>query len=209
MNTVSDHNQLPSFWRHPLKRLYGWVLSWAESRWSGWALFGLAFCESSFFPVPPDVLLIALGISIPKKAFRYALICTVGSLLGAGLGYLLGWAFYETIGIYIVDFYHLENSFAKVSMWYNQNALLALIIAGFTPIPYKIFTIAAGLCRISIPLFILGSIIGRAGRFFLVGLLIYWFGAPIKKFIDRYLNLLTILFVLLIILGFIIIKWVI
>lgn len=198
---------LPSFWRHPLRYLYLWVLSWAESRWSAWALFVLAFCESSFFPVPPDVLLIALSTSIPKKAFRYALICTIGSLLGAVLGYLIGWAFYETVGVRIVRFYHFETYFEQVRNYYNQNVFLAVLTAAFTPIPYKVFTIAGGVFRANIPLFALGSIIGRAGRFFLVGFLIYCFGVPIKKFIDKYFNLLTIIFILLIILGFVVIKW--
>jgi len=199
---------MPSFWRHPIRYLYLWVLSWARSPWSGWGLFGLAFAESSFFPIPPDVLLIALGISIPKKAFKYALICTLGSLLGAGLGYLLGWAFYEAVGQSIIGFYGLESGFARVQDLYNQNAWLALIIAGFTPIPYKVFTLAAGVCRISLPVFFLASAIGRAGRFFLVGALIYLFGARIKTFIDKYFNLLTIIFTVLFILGFIVIKWV-
>lgn len=195
------------FWRQPIRWLYEWVLSWAKSPFGAWALFILAFAESSFFPIPPDILLIALGISIPIKSFRYALICSVGSLLGGCFGYFIGVQLYETIGQPIIDFYQIQESFHKVQALYVDNVFISVSIAGFTPIPYKVFTIAAGVCRVDFLIFILASGLSRSARFFLVSTLVFFYGAQAKTFIDKYFNLLTILFVLLLILGFVILKW--
>lgn len=195
------------FWRHPIRWLYQWVLSWAKSPFGAWALFALAFAEASFFPIPPDVLLIGLGISIPTKSFRYALICSIGSLLGGCLGYFIGIQLYEIIGKPIIDFYQIQASSQRVQSLYAENVFLAVSIAGFTPIPYKVFTIAAGVCQVNFPLFILASALSRSARFFLVSFLIFLWGARVKTFIDKYFNLLTILFVLLLILGFVVLKW--
>ena len=191
---------------NPLKRLYNWVLSWAESPWGAWALFALAIAESSFFPIPPDILLIALGLSIPAKSFRYALICSVGSVLGGVIGYYIGYGLYETVGSYVVNLYNLQDAFDKIKLMYQDNAFMAVAIAGFTPIPYKVFTIAAGVCRINLGVFILASVLSRSARFFIVATIIRFGGAPAKKFIDRYFNLLTIIFVALLIAGFLLIK---
>lgn len=187
---------------NPLRKLYAWVLSWAESPFSTWALFFLAFVESSFFPVPPDVLLIALAISIPTQSFKYALICSVGSIAGGCFGYLIGWGFYEAIGRYIIKFYGIEPAFQKVATLYQDNTFLTVLIAGFTPIPYKVFTIAGGFCQVNFLVFLFASSISRSARFFLVATLLYFFGPKAKIFIDRYFNLLTILFAALIIIGF-------
>ena len=191
---------------NPLKRLYNWVLSWAASPWGAWALFVLAVAESSFFPIPPDILLIALGLSIPAKSFRYALICSVGSVLGGVIGYYIGYGLYETVGSYVVNLYNLQDAFDKIKLMYQDNAFMAVAIAGFTPIPYKVFTIAAGVCRINLGVFILASVLSRSARFFIVATIIRFGGAPAKKFIDRYFNLLTIIFVALLIAGFLLIK---
>ena len=194
---------------NPLKRLYNWVLSWAKSPWGAWALFVLAVAESSFFPIPPDILLIALGLSIPAKSFRYALICSVGSVLGGVIGYYIGYGLYETVGSYVVNLYNLQDAFDKIKLMYQDNAFMAVAIAGFTPIPYKVFTIAAGVCRINLGVFILASVLSRSARFFIVATIIRFGGAPAKKFIDRYFNLLTIIFVVLLIAGFLLVKlWV-
>jgi membrane protein YqaA with SNARE-associated domain len=189
-----------------LKRLYNWVLSWANSPWGAWALFVLAIAESSFFPVPPDVLLIALGLSIPAKSFRYAFICSVGSVLGGVLGYYIGYGLYETVGSYVVNLYNLQDEFGKISLMYQDNAFMAVAIAGFTPIPYKVFTIAAGVCRVNLGVFIIASVLSRSARFFIVAAIIRFGGEPAKRFIDRYFNLLTIIFVILLIAGFLLIK---
>jgi len=190
-----------------LRRLYSWVLHWAETPYGSWALFLLALSESSFFPVPPDVLLIALAVSISKKSFKYALICTAGSLIGGCLGYLIGWQFMITVGEKIIQFYGLTHKMQYIKDLYMQYDAWAIGIAGFTPIPYKVFTISAGAFDINFTVFIIASAISRAARFFLVAWLIYLFGPKIKTFIDKYFNILAITFVVLLVAGFVIIKF--
>jgi membrane protein YqaA with SNARE-associated domain len=189
------------------KRLYDWVLHWAETPYAMPALFLLAFCESSFFPVPPDVLLIALAISIPKRSFRYALACSVASVLGGALGYLIGLKFMELIGIPILEFYGYMDQFIRLKELFQAYDFWVVGMAGFTPIPYKVFTIASGACTIDFLRFMLASFVSRSARFFLVATLIYFFGEPIKGFIDKYFNLLSVLFFVLIVLGFVVIKY--
>jgi len=190
-----------------MRRLYHWVLRWAETPYGVSALFAIAFIESSFFPIPPDVLLIALSFSLPKKAFRYAAICTAGSVLGGMFGWLIGLKFYDTVGIRIIAALHYEKEFALVQSYYAKNAFLYILLAAFTPIPYKVFTIGAGVCHIPLPVLILSSILGRAGRFFMVSASIYFFGPRIKPFIEKYLNWATALLALLAILGFLAIRF--
>jgi membrane protein YqaA with SNARE-associated domain len=190
-----------------IKKLYDWVLHWAETPYAIPALFILSFTESSFFPVPPDVLLIALAISIPKKSFKYALICTAGSILGGMLGYLIGLKLIDTIGMPILNFYGATDKYEYIQALYMKYDAWAVGVAGFTPIPYKVFTIAAGAFKIDFPVFVLASLVGRAGRFFLVAGIIYLFGPTIKDFIDRYFNLLCFAFMVLLIGGFILIKY--
>ena len=190
-----------------LRKLYDWVLHWAETPYGSWALFILAFAESSFFPVPPDVLLIALAISIPAKAFRYALICSAGSVLGGIAGYVIGYQFMDLIGFRILNFYGLMEKYDIISDLYGRYNAWAVGIAGFTPVPYKVFTISAGAFKINFPVFLMASVVSRSARFFLVGWLIYKFGAGIRSFIDRYFNILAVVFTILLIGGFILIKW--
>jgi membrane protein YqaA with SNARE-associated domain len=188
------------------RRTYEWVLHWAYTPYGPIALFILALAESSFFPVPPDVLLIALAIGAPSKSFRFALICTIGSVLGGMIGYYIGMLFFEMIGIKILDFYGILDKFVMVKEMYLKYDVWFIGIAGFTPIPYKVFTIAAGTFGMNFPLFISISALSRGARFFIVSALIWKFGEEIKNFIDKYFNFLSILFVVLIILGFILIK---
>jgi membrane protein YqaA with SNARE-associated domain len=185
-----------------------WVEGFAARPGAEWSLFGIAFVESSFFPIPPDVLLIALGVVLPKKAFRYALICSVGSVFGGMFGYLIGLEFYELIGRSVIEFYGVQAQYEYVRELYDQNAFVAVAIAGFTPIPYKVFTIAAGTFQISFPAFVVASALSRSARFFLVSALFYRFGPPIKAFIDKYFEVLTLAFVVLLILGFLVIRYV-
>ena len=191
-----------------IRKTYDWVLHWAETPYGAWALFILAFCESSFFPIPPDILLIALAISIPLKSFRYALICSIGSVLGGAFGYLIGVELMDTIGKPILGFYGVMDKYEHIGSLYNQYNAWAVGIAGFTPIPYKVFTIAAGAFKIDFGVFLLASFVSRSARFFIVATLIYKFGSPIKTFIDKYFNLLTIIFTILLILGFVLIKFI-
>jgi membrane protein YqaA with SNARE-associated domain len=186
-----------------------WVEGYAEKPYAAWVLFLIAFTESSFFPIPPDVLLIALAVVAPRKSFKYALICSVGSVLGGMFGYLIGLQFFDTIGSRIIAFYGVENQYENVKVLYEENAFWAIAIAGFTPIPYKVFTIAAGAFHISFATLVIASAVSRPARFFLVAALFYFFGAQIKSFIDRYFELLTVAFTVLFILGFVVIRYVI
>lgn len=189
-----------------LRKLYDWVLTWAYSPYAVPALFFLAFAESSFFPIPPDVLLMALAISIPRKAFFYALICSIGSVLGGMLGYLIGYEFMEAVGNRIIEIYGFGDKWQYVGSLYKNYAAWAVAVAGFTPIPYKVFTIAGGAFKIDFTIFVIASALSRSARFFLVGGLIYLFGPPIRSFIDKYFNLLAVLFMILLIGGFVLIK---
>ncbi len=191
-----------------LRRLYDWVLHWAETPYGTWALFILAFSESSFFPVPPDVLLIALAVGQSKKSLKYALTCSIGSVLGGCFGYLIGWQFMAGIGDRIVDFYGLTDKVAHIQLLYNRYDAWAVGIAGFTPIPFKVFTIAAGAFQINFVVFVLASLVSRSARFFLVGGLIYLFGPQIKNFIDTYFNILAVIFTVLLLGGLVLIRYV-
>jgi membrane protein YqaA with SNARE-associated domain len=195
----------PMIW---LKRMYDWVLSWAEHPAAVWALFILAFAESSFFPVPPDVLLIALCISKPRKSFYYALICTLGSSIGGLFGYLIGYEFFEVVGKKIIDFYGLSAEYKQFQDLFLKYQFWAVGVAGFSPIPYKLATIASGLFKMKIIPFFIISFLTRGARFFLVGGLIYKFGMPVKVYIEKYFDLLALLFVVLLILGFVVLKWI-
>lgn len=192
-----------------LYRLKAWVESFAAKPYATWALFGIAFTESSFFPIPPDVLLIALGVAQPRRAFWFALVCTVGSVSGAFLGYYIGYAFFETIGSHIVAFYGFTDQFQLVLDKYQENAWTAIIIAGFTPIPYKVFTIAAGFQEtIDLTTLALASLVGRASRFFLVGGLLFAFGPTMKEYLDKYLERLTLALAVLFVLGILAVKYI-
>ena len=190
-----------------LSRLYGWVLHWAKTPYGTWALFILAFSESSFFPIPPDVLLIALSVVLPKKSLRYALVCSVGSILGGCFGYLIGWQFMATVGDAIIRFYGLIDKYEYIQQLYSLYDAWVVGIAGFTPIPYKVFTITAGAFRINFVVFLVASAVSRSARFFIVGGLIYLFGPKIELFIERYFNPLAIAFVILLILGFVVMRF--
>lgn len=189
-----------------LRKIYDWVLHWAETPYGSWALFLLAFCESSFFPIPPDVLLIALAVAVPKRSLRYAMICSAGSVLGGCLGYLIGWQFMAAIGERIITFYGLTPKIDYIQGLYMAYDAWAIGIAGFTPIPYKLFTISAGAFHINFSVFVVASLVSRSARFFLVGGLIYILGPKIQAFIDRYFNILAVAFTVLLVAGFVLIK---
>ncbi len=191
-----------------IRKLYDWVLHWAETPYGSLALIILAFAESSFFPVPPDVLLIALAISIPKRSFFYAFECSISSVIGGIFGYLIGIALMDVIGWKIIDFYNARELFTQLFQKFNEYNFWAVLIAAITPIPYKVFTISAGAANATFWVFLVASVIGRSIRFFAVGTLIYFFGERIKNFIDKYFNWLSILFMVLLIGGFLLIKYV-
>lgn len=191
-----------------LRRLYDWVLHWAETPYGALALFLLALSESSFFPIPPDVLLIVLSIGVPKKSFKFALICSVGSVIGGCIGYIIGWQFMSGIGERIIAFYGLSHKFDYIRELYIAYDAWAIGIAGFTPIPYKVFTISAGAFNINFWVFIVASVVSRSARFFLVGGLIYFFGPRIQSFIDNYFNLLAVAFTVFLIAGFVVLRYI-
>ncbi|MDX2116177.1 MAG: YqaA family protein [Planctomycetota bacterium] len=190
------------------KRLYEWVLSLAHSAHGSRALFLLAFAESSFFPIPPDVLQIALTLERRTRAFFYAAVSTVGSVLGGLAGYAIGWGLWSVVSPFFFRYVFDQAVFTRVESLYQEHDFWCVFIAAFTPIPYKVFTIAGGVFGINLLMFFLASLVGRAGRFFLVATLLWWFGPPIKGFIDRYFNLLSVVFTVLLIGAFVLLKYV-
>jgi membrane protein YqaA with SNARE-associated domain len=162
--------------------------------------------ESSFFPIPPDILLIAMVVASPVGWFRFAFVCSVGSVLGGMFGYLIGYQFMDLIGNRIVAFYHFQEKWDKIGLLYDKYNAWAVAAAGFTPLPYKVFTLSAGAFKINFPIFVLASAISRSARFFLVAALMYKFGPPFKILIEKYFNIFTIVFMILLVLGFFILK---
>ena len=189
-----------------LRRIYDWVIHWAETPYGPYALFLLSFTESSFFPIPPDVLLIALALGAPKRAFKFAAICSVASVLGGLFGYYIGWSFFDIVGLRILEFYGYVEKFDLIQAMYAKYDVWFVGLAGFTPIPYKVFTIAAGTFKMNLASFVIVSALSRSARFFLVSSLIWKFGEGIKSAIDKYFNLLTMLFFVILVTGFIIVK---
>ena len=189
-----------------LQRTYNRCMEWIQTPAGIWVLFFIAVAESSFFPIPPDVFLIALCIGAPKKSMKFAAVCAAGSVIGGALGYGLGLAFLDTLGQHILTLYGLEDKYHVVQGLYQQYDAWAVAAAGFTPLPYKLFTITAGAFKINFPTFMLVSLAARSARFFLVAGLIYKFGAPVQYFINKYFNILTIVFLTLLIGGFVLIK---
>lgn len=192
---------------HFIRRIYDWTLQWADRPGGTWALFFIAVAESSFFPVPPDVLLIALCVGASRKAFRFAGICAVGSILGGIVGYMIGLWGYELIGQPIVQAYHGEEVMRKIKAWYDHYGFWGNLAAALTPIPYKVFTISSGVFQFSFTGFLIASIIGRSLRFFAVAALLYFMGARVKVFIEKYFDWLAVIFTILLIGSFVLLKY--
>lgn len=171
-------------------------------------MFVLAFVESSFFPIPPDVLLLALAFGRPRRAFKYALVCTAGSVLGGMLGYAIGLGLWNVVGDFFLAYIVSPKAFEAVGQLYETHTFWAVFTAGFTPIPYKVFTIAAGVFQIPFAGFLVASFLGRAGRFFLVAALIFFFGERVRGLVEKHFGLATILFTIALIGGFVLIKMV-
>ncbi len=192
-----------------LKSLYHWVLHWAETPYGTPVLFLLSFAESSFFPIPPDVLQIALSVSKPRRSFFYATVSGLGSVAGAILGWTIGAALWFAVG----DFFHsyvpgcsVEN-FAKVEAYYNSNALFWIFAAAFTPIPFKVFTIAAGIFSVPLWILLLASSVGRFGRFFIVAVCIFYFGPSVKALLEKYFEIVTFVLFALLVAGFVAVTY--
>jgi len=189
-----------------IRRLYDWVLHWADTPYGTPVLAGLAFIESSFFPIPPDPLLLALALGKPSKAFRFALYCTIFSALGGLLGYAIGYYLMDAIGFPIINMYGAMEKYDTIGELYRKYDAIAVGLAGFTPLPYKVFTITAGAFHINFFVFAVASFISRGLRFFILAGLIKKFGKPVKEYIDKYFGILTLVFAVLLVGGFALIK---
>ncbi|MCD7962838.1 MAG: DedA family protein [Rikenellaceae bacterium] len=198
-----------------IRRTYDWVLHWADTKWAVVALLIHAFAESSFFPIPPDVLLIACCLGAVKKSFKFAAICTIGSVLGAMVGYCIGhfaWLTadgeFTSFAGFFFKYVFSEEAYYSVKEKYDLYNFWVVFTAGFTPLPYKVITITAGVFNINFIMFVIASVISRGMRFFLIGWMIWKFGPPIKIFIDKYFNMLALAFTVLLIGSFIVLKYV-
>lgn len=213
MTTTASPSSAPSApptRRGPLRRLYDWVLHWAETPYAVPALFVLSFAESSFFPIPPDVLLIALCIGNVKKSYHFATWCSIASVLGGVAGYGIGAFLWHTSAVsgFFLNYVFTQATFDYVGDLYKQYDFWIVFVAAFTPIPYKVITITAGVFGTNFAMFVLASVVGRSARFFLVAWLFRHYGPPIKDFIERRFALVTIVGTLMLIGGFVAIKYV-
>jgi len=190
-----------------IRALYSWTLSLTESRYALWALAVVAFIESSVFPIPPDVLMIPMIIARPNKAWLIALVALVASVLGGLLGYYIGYGLFETVGRPVLEFYGKDAYFEEFRTRYNEWGAWAVLVAGVTPFPYKVITILSGSTALNIWVFMVASIIARGIRFFFVAALLWKFGAPIRDFIERRLGLVFTVFMVLLIGGFVLVKY--
>ena len=202
-----DNLRLPLYSPHMIRRLYDWMMSMAGDARAPWALAFVSFIESSVFPIPPDVMLIPMVLSNRDKAWHYATIATIASVLGGVLGYAIGYYLYDAVGLPILKFYGREGALDGFIQFVHDYGVPAVIIKGMTPIPYKVVTIAAGMAKMNLPAFIGASIIARALRFYLVAGLLYFFGEPIRSFIERRLGLVTTIFVVTLVAGFVALKY--
>lgn len=190
-----------------MHRVYGWMMRMAGHEKAPQALFWVAFVESSVFPIPPDVMLVPMVLARPLKAWAYASICTIGSVIGGIAGYAIGYFLFEFIGQPVLRLYGYADRFDEFAKLFNEYGVWILIVKGMTPFPYKVLTILAGATHMALIPFIVASIVARAMRFYLVAALLYWFGEPIRHFIERRLNLLTTAFVILLVGGFVAIRF--
>lgn len=179
----------------------------AMTPYATWALVAVAFAESSFFPIPPDVVLIPMILAARDRAFHYVAIATIASVVGGLAGYGIGWGLWEVVGAPILDFYGAMGKFEEFRAGYNEHGALIVFIAGLTPFPYKVITIASGAFGLDLMSFMVASVLARGGRFLIVGLLLWRFGEPIRTFIERYLGVLTVVFCILLVGGFVVLKY--
>lgn len=190
-----------------LRSLYDWTMGLAAHRRAGWALAGVSFAESSVFPIPPDVLLIPMVLARRARAWLYAAICTASSVVGGLAGWLIGAFLFEAIGHAILQFYGYTEQFDEFAGRYNAYGAWIVFIAGVTPFPYKVITIASGATGLSLGVFMVASLLARGLRFYVVAGLLWWLGPPIRSFIERRLGLLFTLFVVLLVGGFVVARY--
>lgn len=191
-----------------IKALYDWMMGLAGHRRAVPALAAVSFAESSFFPIPPDVMLIPMVLANRSRAWYYATVATVSSVLGGLAGYAIGYFLYDTVGQAVLNLYGYTDKFADFSERYNDYGAWIVFIAGTTPFPYKVITIASGVTALNLPVFMAASVAARGLRFFIVAGLLWKFGPPVREFIERRLNLMFILFVVLLVGGFVVAKYI-
>jgi len=191
-----------------IRRLYDWTLSLAARPHALTALAVISFIESSFFPIPPDILLIPMVLAARKKAWRIAIVCTIASVAGGLFGYAIGYFLFESIGLPLLEFYGYSARFEAFRALYDEWGALIVLGAGITPFPFKVITIASGVFQLNVVVFLLASLVARGSRFFLVAALLYWFGPVIREFIEKRLGLLTIVFFVLLAGGFVLLRFV-
>lgn len=190
-----------------LRRLYDWTIAFAGHRHALWALAAVSFIESSIFPIPPDVLLIPMVLAAPRRAWLFATVCTVSSVLGGYLGYAIGYFAFEAIGRRVLELYQVMDQYEALKASFAEWGAWIIILKGMTPIPYKLITIASGALQFNLAVFTVASLISRSLRFFLVALLLWWLGEPIRLFIERRLTLVTSLFVVALVGGFLVLRY--
>jgi membrane protein YqaA with SNARE-associated domain len=190
-----------------LRSLYDWVMGLAARKDAVWVLAAVAFIESSVFPIPPDVLLIPMILAARESAWRYAAVCTIASVLGGMLGYAIGLFLFESAGLPLLEFYGYAAKFEEFRGRYNEWGAWIVFIAGLTPFPYKVITIASGVTELDFAVFSIASVLARGLRFFLVAALLWWLGPPVREFIEKRLGLMTILFCVLLLGGFLVAKY--
>ena len=189
-----------------LRSLYDWVLGWADRKHGPWALSIVSFTEASFFPIPPDPLLMALCLGNPRKSWRFAFYCSAFSILGAAAGYLIGYWVWELVGEFFITHVITAEIFTTVSGKYSENVFGAVLAAAFTPIPFKAFTVTAGVFKVDFPAFIAACAVGRTARFAIIAFLLSVFGTKVKLLIDKYFNILTVIFFMLLLAGALLLK---
>ena len=192
-----------------LRRLYDWTMGLAAHPHALAALALIAFAESSVFPIPPDVIIIPMVLAARDRWFTVAAVCTAASVAGGLAGYGIGYFLYESVGRAILDLYGYAAKFETFQAWYNEFGLMIVFAAGLTPLPYKVFTIASGVTALDLGSFLGGSVVSRGLRFFAVAATLWYFGEPIRAFIERYLGLLATIFTVLLIGSFVLLKYVI
>jgi membrane protein YqaA with SNARE-associated domain len=190
-----------------LRRLYDWTIQLSAHPRALWALAAVSFIESSFFPIPPDALLLPMVLAARERAWRIAAVCTVASVLGGLLGYGIGYFLFAEIGQPLLTFYGYEEKFLEFKNAYNDWGAWIVFGAGLTPFPYKVITIASGVANLDIVTFVVASVLSRGLRFFLIAALLWKFGPPVRRFIEARLGLLTIIFFALLLGGFVVVRY--
>ncbi|MDX8406279.1 MAG: YqaA family protein [Mariprofundus sp.] len=185
-----------------LRRSYDWTLAWSTHPQAAWALFVIAMIEASIFPIPPDILLLAMALGRPQMALRFAAIATAGSTLGAVLGYVIGMFLFASLAQPLLEFYHALDRFYQVQELFTEYGVAIVLIAGFSPIPFKVVTIAAGAFGLSFPAFIVAALVSRGARFYLEGALLRWGGDSLRQLVERHFEWLTVAVAVAVVGGF-------